>query len=101
MGGISIWQLLIIAVIVVLLFGTKKLGSIGSDLGASIKGFKKAISDDDDKDKQEKPARTLISLLNLSPTNKTTPKRKMLNATTTSRCNSCSISVLANCCWYS
>ena len=37
MGGISIWQLLIIAVIVVLLFGTKKLGSIGSDLGASIK----------------------------------------------------------------
>lgn len=47
MGGISIWQLLIVAVIVVLLFGTKKLGSIGSDLGASIKGFKKAMSDDD------------------------------------------------------
>lgn len=52
MGGISIWQLVIIAVIVVLLFGTKKLGSIGSDLGASIKGFKKAMSDDDAK--QEK-----------------------------------------------
>lgn len=49
MAGISIWQLLIIAVIVVLLFGTKKLGSIGADLGASIKGFKKAMSDDDDK----------------------------------------------------
>ncbi|MCU6680882.1 Sec-independent protein translocase subunit TatA [Leclercia adecarboxylata] len=49
MGGISIWQLVIIAVIVVLLFGTKKLGSIGSDLGASIKGFKKAIKDDDEK----------------------------------------------------
>ena len=49
MGGISIWQLLIIAVIVVLLFGTKKLGSIGSDLGASIKGFKKAMSDDEPK----------------------------------------------------
>ena len=49
MGGISIWQLLIIAVIVVLLFGTKKLGSIGSDLGASIKGFKKAVKDDDEK----------------------------------------------------
>lgn len=40
MGGISIWQLLIIAVIVVLLLAPK-LGSIGSDLGASIKGFKK------------------------------------------------------------
>lgn len=47
MGGISIWQLIIIAVIVVLLFGTKKLSSLGSDLGASIKGFKKAMSDDD------------------------------------------------------
>ena len=49
MGGISIWQLVIIAVIVVLLFGTKKLGSIGSDLGASIKGFKKAMGDDENK----------------------------------------------------
>ena len=49
MGGISIWQLLIIAVIVVLLFGTKKLDSIGSDLGASIKGFKKAMGDDEPK----------------------------------------------------
>ncbi len=53
MGGISIWQLLIIAVIVVLLFGTRKLGSIGSDLGASIKGFKKAMSDDDKEKKQD------------------------------------------------
>lgn len=46
MGGINIWQLLIIAVIVVLLFGTNKLRTLGSDLGASIKGFKKAIGDD-------------------------------------------------------
>ncbi len=53
MGGISIWQLVIIAVIVVLLFGTKKLGSIGSDLGASIKGFKKAMNDDEAKEKDE------------------------------------------------
>ena len=53
MGGISIWQLVIIAVIVVLLFGTKKLGSIGSDLGASIKGFKKAMGDDEDKEKDK------------------------------------------------
>ncbi|MEG0280510.1 MAG: Sec-independent protein translocase subunit TatA [Morganella sp. (in: enterobacteria)] len=47
MAGINIWQLLIIAVIVVLLFGTNKLRSLGSDLGASIKGFKKAIGDED------------------------------------------------------
>ena len=46
MGGISIWQLLIIAVIVVLLFGTNKLRTLGSDLGAALKGFKKAMNDD-------------------------------------------------------
>lgn len=55
MGGIGIWQLVIIAVIVLLLFGTKKLRNIGGDLGSAIKGFKSAIGDDkeqkDDKDK--------------------------------------------------
>lgn len=50
MGGISIWQLLIIAVIVVLLFGTKKLRNIGGDLGSAVKGFKNAMSDDEKKD---------------------------------------------------
>lgn len=49
MGGISIWQLLIIALIVVLLFGTKKLRSLGGDLGGAIKGFKNAMSDEDKK----------------------------------------------------
>ncbi|WP_375752120.1 Sec-independent protein translocase subunit TatA [Vibrio sp. HN007] len=47
MGGISIWQLLIIAVIVVLLFGTKKLRNMGGDLGSAVKGFKKAMNDDE------------------------------------------------------
>lgn len=49
MGGISVWQLLIIAVIVVLLFGTKKLRNIGSDLGGAVKGFKNAMSEEDKK----------------------------------------------------
>lgn len=53
MGGISIWQLLIIAVIVVLLFGTNKLRNLGSDLGSSIKGFKKAMGDEDEKKSQD------------------------------------------------
>ncbi|RWR02729.1 preprotein translocase subunit TatA [[Pantoea] beijingensis] len=53
MGGISIWQLLIIAVIVVLLFGTNKLRNLGSDLGSSIKGFKKAMGDEDQKDTEK------------------------------------------------
>lgn len=53
MGGISIWQLLIIAVIVILLFGTKKLRNIGGDLGSAVKGFKKAMSDEDKDDKKD------------------------------------------------
>lgn len=46
LGGISIWQLLIVLVIVALIFGTKKLRGIGGDLGGAVKGFKKAINDD-------------------------------------------------------
>jgi len=46
MGGISIWQLVIIAVIVILLFGTKKLRGIGGDLGGAVKGFKKAMKEE-------------------------------------------------------
>ena len=45
-GGISIWQLVIILVIVILLFGTKKLKNIGSDLGGAVKGFKDSVSND-------------------------------------------------------
>lgn len=47
MGGISIWQLLIILVIVLLLFGTKRLKNIGADLGNAVKGFRSAMSDAD------------------------------------------------------
>jgi len=54
MGGISIWQLVIIAVIVVLLFGTKKLRGIGGDLGGAVKGFKKAMQEETDKDPSKK-----------------------------------------------
>jgi sec-independent protein translocase protein TatA len=43
MMGISIWQLLIILVIVLLLFGAKRLRNVGSDLGGAIKGFRKAM----------------------------------------------------------
>lgn len=46
LGGINIWSLLIILVIVALIFGTKRLRGIGGDLGGAIKGFKKALGDD-------------------------------------------------------
>ena len=48
MGGISIWQLLIVALIVILLFGTKKLRSLGGDLGGAVKGFKNAMTPEDE-----------------------------------------------------
>jgi sec-independent protein translocase protein TatA len=48
MGGIGIWQLVIVAVIVVLLFGTKKLRNLGGDLGSAVKGFKSAIGEEKD-----------------------------------------------------
>jgi sec-independent protein translocase protein TatA len=54
MGGISIWQLLIVAVIVVLLFGTKKLRNLGGDLGSAVKGFKNAMTDENAKKEEEK-----------------------------------------------
>ena len=48
LGGISIWQLLIILAIVVMLFGTKRLRNMGGDLGEAIKGFRKSMNNDDD-----------------------------------------------------
>jgi len=53
MMGISIWQLLIVLLIVVLLFGTKKLRSIGKDMGGAVKGFRDAMSDNAKAGKQE------------------------------------------------
>ncbi|MGB0964644.1 MAG: twin-arginine translocase TatA/TatE family subunit [Litorivicinus sp.] len=46
-GGISVWQLLIILAILIMIFGTKKLRGFGGDLGGAIKGFKKAMSEEE------------------------------------------------------
>jgi sec-independent protein translocase protein TatA len=48
LGGISIWQLLIVLAIVVMLFGTKRLRTLGSDLGSAVKGFRSSMQDEDD-----------------------------------------------------
>lgn len=45
LGGISLWQLLIVLLIVIVIFGTKRLSSLGSDLGGAVKGFRKAMND--------------------------------------------------------
>ena len=51
MGSFSIWHWLIVLLVIVLIFGTKKLGNIGGDLGKAVKGFKDGI-----KGEEEKPA---------------------------------------------
>ena len=48
MGSFSIWHWLIVLVVVVLLFGTKKLRNVGSDLGSAIKSFRKAVKEGED-----------------------------------------------------
>ncbi len=55
MGGISIWQLLIILAIVLVLFGAKRLRNLGTDLGASVKGFREAMKEGDKEDEGDKP----------------------------------------------
>ena len=64
LGGISIWQLLIVLGIIILIFGTKKLRNVGGDLGGAVKGFKKAMheeekgeKDDGEKDENDPQAR--------------------------------------------
>jgi len=52
LGGISIWQLLIVLIIIVLLFGTKKLRSLGGDLGSAIKNFKQSVREGEETEKK-------------------------------------------------
>ena len=55
-GGISMWQLLILLLIVVLVFGTKRLRNMGGDLGAAVKGFRKGMEEvKDDIDEKLEP----------------------------------------------
>ncbi len=51
-GGISIWQLLIILAIVLVLFGTKRLRNLGSDLGNAVKGFRESVKTGEDQQAQ-------------------------------------------------
>jgi len=53
MGALSIWHWLIVLVVVLLVFGTKKLRNIGSDLGGAVKGFKDGIKTGGDEKKPE------------------------------------------------
>jgi sec-independent protein translocase protein TatA len=52
LGGISIWQLIILLVIVLLVFGSKRLRNLGPDLGHALKGFRSAMKDSGDENEQ-------------------------------------------------
>ncbi len=55
MGSFSIWHWLVVLVIVLLIFGTKKLRNIGSDLGGAVKGFKDGMKNEGEGDNAKKP----------------------------------------------
>lgn len=59
MGSFSIWHWLIVLVIVMLVFGTKKLRNIGQDLGGAVKGFKDGMKDGEDKSAQAAQSKEL------------------------------------------
>ena len=89
LGGLHIWHLLIILVIVMLIFGTKRLKSIGGDLGGAIKGFKKAVNTDDDKPRRDARASRATSKTPSSPSR----RRKTKAAVASARVPRCSRSV--------
>ncbi|WP_421724101.1 twin-arginine translocase TatA/TatE family subunit [Bauldia sp.] len=60
MGGLSLWQLLIVAAVVILLFGRGKISDLMGDVAKGVKSFKKGLADDDEPEKiEDKPAMTV------------------------------------------
>ena len=57
MGGLSIWHWVIVLVVVMLIFGTKKISNMGSDLGKAVKGFKDGVKGDDERAAEAEAAR--------------------------------------------
>ena len=55
MAGLSIWHVLIFAIVVILLFGTSKLKNLGKDVGGAIKDFKKSVQDDESTHQANQP----------------------------------------------
>lgn len=76
MGSFSLWHWLIVLLIVVLVFGTKKLRNMGSDVGGAVKEFKDAMKDGQDKvtEEADKAATTIEGEVVSKTTSKTTDK---------------------------
>ena len=76
MGRFSIWELLIVLVIVILLFGTKKLRNIGGDLGGALKSFKKALKEEDKDSETENSPESFGNVIDGDQDNNTTKNEK-------------------------
>lgn len=72
MGGLSIWHWLIVLLIVVMVFGTKKLKNMGSDLGGAVKGFKDGMKDGGQAAADDKPAEQVTNSQSAGKVDKTT-----------------------------
>ncbi|MGY0800096.1 Sec-independent protein translocase subunit TatA [Lysobacter sp. A286] len=74
MGSLSIWHWLVVLVIVVLVFGTKRLKNVGKDVGEAVKGFKQGIHDaDDDTARKDQPPAQLSDAARRDSANNETP----------------------------
>lgn len=79
MGGFSIWHLLILLVIVVVVFGTKRLTSGAKDLGAAVKEFKKAMADDPEAARKTDPVQSAVDPTRAPPADITRVERPSSN----------------------
>ena len=70
--GLSVWQWLIVLIVIILVFGTKKLKNLGSDLGGAVKGFKEGL-------KEGKPVDQDLSSLDSHTSNETPKKTETIN----------------------
>lgn len=72
MGTFSIWHWLIVLLIVIMVFGTKKLKNMGSDLGGAVKGFKDGVKEGGTKADETTPAAAQVTASTPAPAEKTT-----------------------------
>lgn len=68
MAGLSIWHVVIFAIVVILLFGTSKLKNLGKDVGGAVKDFKKSIREEQQPLEQKQEEKTIQAQINSSET---------------------------------
>ena len=76
MAGLSIWHILLFAVVLILLFGTSKLKNLGKDLGGAVKDFMDSVKSEDDKEQAKLDQSRTIDGTSSTPQNKTSNQDK-------------------------